>query len=312
MAPYPKPGDAGGSLIRKAISLLKKSGVDTPIQSPILIAVSGGVDSMVLAHLISRYGRNLVAREKITLLHLDHGWRPESSEHERAMVAALATQLGVGFRHEVLSPPKEMQKSRNLEEDARMKRLEVYDALSGPGKPYQWVLTAHHREDVAETVLWRFLRGEFSPGEAGIKALDYQCLRPLLEVSKEEILRYAQEEQVGYSEDPTNSDVRRFRAWARSELIPFLEQGFPAIRQTLAEYAHHRHIKSAGAEPGIPPALENLLQAVVQGPLNRIQRGALTRILQEMPEGQMLSLPKGVQLKRLKTGWLIEDSNPPI
>ena len=264
---------------------------------------------MVLAHLLGKYGRNLIEPGRIALLHFDHGWRPESAQAEKDAVSFLASSLGLSFLHRKLNPPSLHAKSENWEEDARLKRLEAYDELAGPGKKHRFVLTAHHQDDVAETVLWRFLRGEFSEGDVGIKFLDYQCLRPFLEVSKEVILRYAKEEGVPYFEDASNFDVGRFRAWARHEVLPLLEKAYPSVRKTLAAYAHHRFGSDrsvGGAESS--PEIANLLQAVVGGPLNRAQRSALAKMVQESPVGGILSLPGGVQLKRLKSGWLIEDS----
>jgi len=308
MEPYPRPGETGGTLIRKVLSLFKSQGVKTPLQGSILIAVSGGVDSMVLAHLLCRYGRNLIKKEDITLLHFDHGWRPESADEERDAVCKFAHTLGVGFKHERLDSPHQTRLSSNLEEDGRLKRVAAYEAFAGGERSYRHVLTAHHQDDVAETVLWRFLRGEGRVGEVGILFSDTPCLRPFLEVSKEEIRNYAREENVPFFEDPTNLDARQFRAWVRQEVFPVLERFYPSVRETLAGYAHHRHPSSEGRDR-VPHDLVNLLEAITQGPLNRTQRATLQRMLDEAAVGQALTLAKGVQLKRLKTGWFIENSN---
>jgi tRNA(Ile)-lysidine synthase len=277
----------------------------------VLVAVSGGVDSMVLAHLLAKYGRNLLDRSQITLLHLDHGWRPESAEQELRTVSSLAESLGVGFLHRKLKSPLEESLSGNWEDDARKKRIEVYEDLAGHNKEFEFVLTAHHRDDVAETVLWRLLRGEFSEGNVGIKFLDSPCLRLFLEVSKEQILHYAGEEEIVFCEDRSNHDVRRVRAWTRKQVFPLLESVYPAVRKTLAGYAHHRFGQERPTgDPGSSHLLENLLQALTSGPLNRPQREALRRMVRGSAPGQVLALPGGAQLKRLKTGWVIEDPSP--
>ncbi|MBU6154587.1 MAG: tRNA lysidine(34) synthetase TilS [Bdellovibrionales bacterium] len=296
-------------MIRRVLKLFKAQGIPTPIEHPVLIAVSGGVDSMALAHLAGKYGRNLIDPKLITLLHLDHGWRAESSTEEPRGVESLAKSLGVGYLHEKLDPPDLRQASDNLEEDARFKRLEVYDRLAGPGKQFRFVWTAHHRDDVAETVLWRFLRGEFAEGAVGIKFLDYQCLRPFLEVSKEQIIRYAKEEGFPFFEDATNRDSSRFRGWVRAEVLPLLERFYPSIRKTLAGYSHHRLCSESPAVSDEEHGLPNLLQAVIDGPLNRVQRSALSAMAKSATVGQVICLPDGVQLKRLKTGWMIENSD---
>lgn len=307
MSFYPKPSEAGGVLIRKVMSLSKSQGLTLPLRDPVLIAVSGGVDSMVLAHLLARYGRNFVDPANITLLHFDHGWRPESAGVEREAVERLARSTGVSFLHRKLPPPEtgaSLARETHREDDARKKRLQVYDELAGDGLLYRQVLTAHHQDDVAETLFWRFLRGEFDSGRDGILFRDCQCLRPFLHVKKEEIRAYAAQEGVEHHEDPTNSDPRHFRAWMREQVFPLLESGFPAVREILAGYARRPKSVAFSSER---EGLQNLLAAVTRGPLNRPQREALARMLESTSEGATLFLSGGVQLKRLRRGWLIEN-----
>ena len=302
-------------MIRKVMALGKSRGLKLPIREPVLIATSAGVDSMVLAHLLSRYGRNFVSHDQITLLHFDHGWRPESAGRERDAVERLARQHGVGFLHRPLAAPLiEGGSVVNWEDDARKKRLSVYDELAGPERPYRYVITGHHQDDVSETLFWRFLRGEFDQNREGILFRDYQCLRPFLHVKKAEIRHYAEAEGVEYHEDPTNSDADRFRAWMREKVFPLLETQFPAVRDTVAGY-----VRRAVSEPEVEVAVDwegqgglpQLLSALIRAPLNRAQREALTQMLESTSVGAELTLPGGAQLKRLKNGWLIENSDRP-
>ena len=190
LAPYAKPSSIGGTLIRKVIAQFKSQGFPLPISGPVFIAVSGGVDSMVLAHLLATYGRKVVVRDQITLLHFDHQWRKESGTTEKVGVKQLAKDLGIEFRSIRLDRPSSSQAgSKNLEEDARLKRVHFFEQLSGPGLPFAYGMTAHHLNDVAETLFWRFLRGEFLEQNEGIKFQDHHVLRPFLKVSKEEILK---------------------------------------------------------------------------------------------------------------------------
>ena len=274
-AAYPKPREAGGRLIRKVVAIFRAEGVCLPLKRPVLIAASGGADSTALAHLLSRYGRRICSPDQITLLHFDHGWRPESGGEEREGVERLAAMLGVRFLHRRLDPPAE---GINVEEDARRKRRAVYEELSAPGGAYEWVLTGHHQGDLAETLLWRFLRGEFDRQRKGILFRDSRCLRPFLEVEQEEILDYVREEGLLVFEDPTNREPERFRAWARMTLFPLLETKFPGIRGILNRYAKALNPQS---------------------------------LLGGLLPGESISLPDGFQLKRLKSGWQIEKSDPP-
>jgi tRNA(Ile)-lysidine synthetase-like protein len=228
---YQKPSAIGGTLIRKVILGFKAQQFSLPIDGPIFIATSGGVDSMALAHLIATYGRKIISPAQMTLLHFDHQWRKESGTIEKKAVQKLAKELGVGFLGVKLAKPTHANRL-NWEEDARRKRNEFYFSQ----KKAQFILTAHHQDDVAETLFWRFLRGEFDENREGILFQDDKILRPLLQVTKQELYAYAQGEKVSFFEDPTNADPSQMRSFLRKELFPLLQKRFPALKATLARY----------------------------------------------------------------------------
>lgn len=262
-----------------------------PLKGPVIIAVSAGVDSMVLAHLISKYGRRVVDPNEITLLHLDHGWRKESATLEKRVVEKLALDLGVKFIHEKLLTPKDSKLSRNLEEDARIKRNAVYERFAGSSKTskYRFVMTAHHQDDVAETLLFRFFRGEFLEQMEGILFQDPPLLRPFLKVSKEEIRAYARAEKVPFYEDPSNLNEAQFRALCRLKLFPELLKHFPALPKTLSNYA------------------DRALKAKSRSKLDSRLIETIASMTSQMKVGTRVSLPNGLTLKRLKNGYFIED-----
>ncbi len=264
---------------------------------------------MVLAHLLARYGRKVVSPEQITLLHLDHGWRPESAHEERDTVRLLAANLGVGFMGRRLPAPRgKGLESRNLEEDARLKRQKVYRSLAGEGKPYSMVLTAHHRDDQAETVLFRFLRGELLELGGGILFQDGDSLRPLLQVRKSLIRAYAKEEGIVFHEDPTNADSRRFRAWARGRVFPLLEGHFPAVREVLAQYPERLASHTGG---GLVQGVKAGVELAIGRPLGRAQMDELRAQLSGTTRRRALSLPGGARLRPVKQGYLIENIDLP-
>jgi|GEM_PF-6498555 len=184
--------------------------------------------------------------------------------------------------------------------------MEVFGSLAGEDMPFECVLTAHHKDDVAETVFFRFLRGEFDQQRGGILFKDSAVIRPFLEVGKEEILRYAREEGVPHQEDPGNADPAFFRAWLRQSVFPMLEERYPGVRDRLVRYAGGIPDQSSF---GAPEEIENLVGAL-NGPLNRAQREWLRARLAGMDEGAVFHLAGGTQLKRLKNGWLIENPDP--
>ena len=284
----------------------KERGFILPIQKPILISTSGGVDSMTLAHLISRYGRKIVDPSLITLLHFDHQWRKESGTIEKKAVEKLAKSLKVGFRSIRLERPK---KGINAEEHGRHLRMTEYQLLAGEGRAYERVLTAHHQGDVAETLLWRFLRGEFKEQSEGIYFNDPPLLRPFLKVSKEEIYEYAEKEKVSYLEDPSNHTGEGMRSYLRKALIPSLQARFPAILETLAGYATPAE-STESAQP-----LTAVVEAVLNQKLNRAQRAQIEKFRLTLPVSgrklQRLSLPGGVTLETRSNGFFIKILDEP-
>ena len=264
---------------------------------------------MVLAHLLGRYGRKVVAPAQITLLHLDHGWRPESSREEPDTVRSLAETLGVRFLSQQLPAPRgRAMESKNLEEDARLKRQKVFRSLTGKGKEYSTVLTAHHRDDQAETVLFRFLRGELLELGGGILFQDDHTLRPLIRVDKDQIRTYAAEEGLDFHEDPTNADPRRFRAWARARVFPLLEGQFPAVRDVLARYPERL---SKPVSNQLLHGVKTAVEVAIGRPLGRAQVEELRAQLSVGGRRRALSLPGGVRLRPVKQGFLIENLDLP-
>jgi tRNA(Ile)-lysidine synthetase-like protein len=298
-APYSKPSDIGGTLVRQVIALFKERSFPLPLTRPVFISVSGGVDSMVLAHLLANYGRKIIPKSQITLLHLDHGWRKESAREERKLVERMAKIWGVGFEHRKLAPPAERM-SRNLEEDARLKRHSVYRELTHQDEAY--VLTGHHESDAVESLFWRFLRGEFDEFRQGILFQDSNLLKPFLKVTKEQILLYSKAEKVDFLADPTNEDPSFFRAWVRKLVFPLLETQFPNVRKTLSGYLTKGESVTIDEELEITQAV----QIVTGTSLNRAQRISLHQMVQALKPGGRFSLPGGRQIRRTSEGFLIE------
>jgi tRNA(Ile)-lysidine synthetase-like protein len=300
--PYPKPSDIGGTLIRKVMALFKEQDQSLLMDHKVFIAVSGGADSVVLAHLLCTYGRKIMDPNQTTLLHFDHGWRKESAHVEHELVEALAQTLGVNFLFRKLVAPEAARLSQNLEEDARFKRQEVYEELCQVN-PGSFVLTAHHEDDAVESIFWRFLRGEFDEFRAGIMFRDSNCIRPFLKVSKEEIREYARAEKLQFVEDATNLDPKFFRGWMRSAVFPLLETQFPRVRKVLARYL------TSGPSGPIEDAsgLTLAVQTVTGSRLNRAQRKALHELSQSLKLGGTLSLPGRMQIRRTPEGFLIEN-----
>ncbi len=216
----------GGTLIRVLISELKKMELGLPLTSHILCACSGGADSVALAVLLARYGRRVGGHDRITLLHVNHGWRGRASDADERFVIQLAKKLGISVK--VVRLKEKPGKGDSWEAHARSLRKKVF--IEEAGKT-GIVFTAHQADDQAETRLWRLFTGAFHQLGQGILVRHGVEVRPLLGVRRTELVAFLKEERQKWREDSSNQDPRFLRARMRKELMPKIEELFPsAIR----------------------------------------------------------------------------------
>lgn len=252
--PYPKPGPCGGTLIREVIGLLKREGVRLPINSHILIALSGGSDSLALAHLLVHYGRRVADRKKIRFLHINHGWRGDASKSDARFVQKCARKWKVPLDLEVLDPEGLRKNGGSWEEAAREARKTIFRKKA---RRYGgFVFTAHQADDLAETVLWRLLTGSADTHGGGILVQQEQELRPLLKMRRKFLMNYLKEEGQTWCEDSTNAEGRFLRSQMRIDLMPAVERIFPRAVEHLVELAFQaQNRKTFGARYEMPDAL---------------------------------------------------------
>lgn len=193
-----------------------------------VLGVSGGVDSMVLLDLFCLG----FEAEQIVVAHLDHGIRLESSD-EREFVETVCRDLGVRCVAQKIDVTK---LPGNLEANARQIRYNFFEQVK---RDYNcdWVVTAHHANDQAETVLSAFLKGAFIKGLSGMEFLNEQrgVMRPLLFAQKQELEDYAKSKSLRWIVDQSNFDSTYDRNFLRNEIIPDLEERFEGLVNRLNE-----------------------------------------------------------------------------
>lgn len=204
--------------------------------NPLWVAYSGGLDSHVLLHLLVR-AQQRSPQLNLHAVHIDHGLSPHSAAW-RVHCQQVCQELGVDCHVEQLDRSKLTGPS--LEASARQARYEIFTKLlSNDGT----LLTAHHRDDQAETVLLRLLRGAGSQGLAAIpeqRSLGKgELVRPLLTFTRAQLQQYAQEHQLRWIGDDSNSRTDFDRNYLRHEVMPLLQARWPAASTTLARTAEH-------------------------------------------------------------------------
>ncbi|RJR50329.1 MAG: tRNA lysidine(34) synthetase TilS [Desulfobacteraceae bacterium] len=197
----------------------------------VIAAVSGGADSVCLAHLLFLLSRELGFH--LTVAHFEHGWRPGEDERETELVRSLAISLGAPFEVEKSLSPLE-NGSLSLEEHARNQRYEFLERVRVKHRADRIAL-GHHLHDQAETFLMRLLRGSGVSGLGAIPPKRDRIIRPLIELKRDEIERYVKEAGLSFAVDSSNSNSALLRNRIRMELLPLLQQYQPRLIEHLGE-----------------------------------------------------------------------------
>ena len=189
------------------------------------VAYSGGLDSTVLLHALSR---ETTFKSKINAIHVNHSISPDSDKWEE-LCKKNADELGVKFFSYKLEELKDIS-----EDNLRKIRYEKFNHWASSN---DLILTAHHKDDQVETIIFRFIRGTGLNGLRGIPAWrkDGNSLfhRPLLDISKEELYEYAQNNKLEWVEDESNKDTNISRNFIRNLLLPRIKDKWPKVEKSI-------------------------------------------------------------------------------
>ncbi|HEY5672856.1 MAG TPA: tRNA lysidine(34) synthetase TilS [Malonomonas sp.] len=198
----------------------------------LLVGVSGGVDSVVLLHLLHELGTETGLQLQVA--HLDHQIRPESSA-DADFVRQLCAEKGLPCLVECCAVQQlAAEQKLSLEMAARQARREFLQRAAAEVEAAAIVL-AHHRDDQVETFFQRLVRGSGTSGLTAMRSLQGQWWRPLLECSREQILVYAAENGLTWVEDASNADPAYLRNRLRHQFLPQLRELNPQLDQRWQE-----------------------------------------------------------------------------
>jgi tRNA(Ile)-lysidine synthase len=204
-----------------------------PVTGRFIVAFSGGCDSTVLLHTLNRLH---IPANKILAVHVNHNLQDNSAYWEK-FCCDTANQLGVDY-HGIRLDLGTVKS--NIEEQARILRYQAFSTLMTSDDV---LMTAHHRDDQAETFLLQLLRGA---GLRGLSAMNPvsgfppgKLLRPLLNFSRQQIEEYAEQNSIQWIDDPSNTDNRFDRNFLRNEVLPLLETRWSAAKSTIARSAEN-------------------------------------------------------------------------
>jgi tRNA(Ile)-lysidine synthase len=216
-------------MLSEFITFLQEEALLRLSRDKLLLAVSGGLDSMTLLQLCQR------ARIQIGIAHCNFQLRGEESDQDAAFVQATAEQLGLPF-YSVNFDTKQVaqEKGQSIQMAARVLRYEWLEKIRAE-EGYQAIAVAHHQNDSIETILLNLTMGCGIRGLHGIYPRHGQLIRPLLFATRATIEAYAQEQGIAYREDSSNASTKYARNALRHQVIPALRQLNPLLEQTFEQ-----------------------------------------------------------------------------
>ncbi|TCZ73292.1 tRNA lysidine(34) synthetase TilS [Flaviaesturariibacter aridisoli] len=232
-------------------------------QKRLLLAVSGGLDSVVLAHLCREAGYDFA------IAHCNFQLRGAESDADAAFVRALAATLAVPYFEKSFDTNSySVEKKISIQVAARELRYAWFEELlQQPWGAHarctmddSFLLTAHHLDDSIETLLLNFFKGTGVAGLTGIPVQNGRVLRPLLFAGRGQIRAWADARALSWREDSSNSDTKYTRNALRNEVLPLLEKLFPQVRQNLA----HNLERFAGLEAVYRSSIDAQLKKLLE------------------------------------------------
>jgi tRNA(Ile)-lysidine synthase len=199
----------------------------------VVVAVSGGPDSLALLHLLARLRTSTGMR--LVAAHLDHGFRP-AGVAEAAVVGARAEEWKVPFVGGHVDVPRLVAKARGPQDAARRARYAFLTRVADEAGA-ELIAVGHTADDQAETVLMHLLRGTGAGGLAGMAPVAGRVVRPMLEAWRAQVEAYCRHHALEPLRDPSNADPKYLRNRIRVELLPVLEGYNPRIRERLIAMA---------------------------------------------------------------------------
>ena len=194
------------------------------------LAVSGGADSMAMLHAFAHH----LPRPNFYVVTINHNIRPEGAS-DCQFVENYCKQLDIEcYVFDIDVPTHARENKLSVETSARVLRYQILDKLN-----CDYVCTAHHARDHAETVLMHIIRGSGLVGAQGIREYNGKYFRPMLNVTKEHINNYLQQNNVPFVVDQTNADDKYLRNYIRNKVLPLLQDVCPSVEQNIARFAQN-------------------------------------------------------------------------
>ena len=241
-------------MLKQVQNTINRYGLLTPGDS-VLVALSGGPDSVALLHVLVKLRR--AYRLRLAAVYINHGLRPSSARREEAFCCQLCDRLGVDceiVREDIAALAR--AKRQGIEETGRDFRYGVYETLA-QADGHNRIALGHHRDDRVETILFNIARGSGRGGLIGMPPVRARIIRLLYDCSRSQILQYLKRHRLGYCEDQSNRSLDFSRNFVRHRVLPLLRQRLnPRVDEAL--------IRLAELQAEEEQALQDLLRMAIR------------------------------------------------
>ncbi|MBK9283894.1 MAG: tRNA lysidine(34) synthetase TilS [Sphingobacteriaceae bacterium] len=192
----------------------------------ILLALSGGVDSVVLVKILSQ-------KYKVTVAHCNFMLRGKESDADETFCKGMASKLGVQFLSKKLNAAAYATKNGlSIQMAARELRYNWFKEILQK-KKLDYLVTAHHHDDNIETFFLNLFKGSGTKGLKGMQSLESTSIKPLLPFTKDQIINYAKINKLKFREDSSNTKTLYERNFIRLELVPLIQKKFPMFEEVM-------------------------------------------------------------------------------
>lgn len=285
-----------------------------PAGRAILVGVSGGPDSVALLHVLHRMIKDLGIR--LGIAHFHHNMRGRDADADARFAANLSEKLNVSFYYEKNPGTSARQSGLSPEEMLREARYEFLQRIAHD-HGFDKIAVGHHADDNAEQILLNLLRGSGPLGISGIPPVRGHIIRPLIRVTRDEILAYLSAYRLDYRMDPTNADARFLRNRIRHDLMPMLKTHYnPNLTETLARLGSILKTDNDWLDRLVRPIWEQALRIEEPGRIvlsipeiirhhpaaqRRVMRCALERVKQNLRKIRYAHIEAVIDLIRRET-----------
>ena len=220
-------------MIDKVLKTIRQYNMFSPGDNCV-VALSGGADSVSLLHILLALSDELGIN--IYAAHINHGIRGESADADEVFVRQMCERLDIALFSKSADVTRfAEQNNKGIEHAGRLIRYDFLDSIDLPNKK---IATGHTKNDCAETILMNIIRGCSTAGLGGILPVRDNIVRPVIELTREETVRFCRENDISYVTDESNFSREYTRNSVRLELIPYIQRHFnPNIVETLTKNA---------------------------------------------------------------------------